>query len=207
MTPGEVAAALNDTVLDDFRCLVYCRMDEDGQLTYAAWQALLVDLSGFFSGVPELFFYQTVNGMGYIGVTNAGTLGTSTASDCDCGCEDCPCNLNAWNWSPSYGTPEDAEFTRTPATCSLTANGIYHDAITGLYYFGVYAPTGCTMAAGIVSGSVDVFHGYIPAAHVGAYSWFDTSTDWVSGIIPGPANAKAIIMISNVPFLPYAQMV
>jgi len=207
MTPGEVTAAITEIVLDDFRCLVYCRMNDDGELTYEAWQALLVDLSGQFSGFQELFFYQTVNGMGYIGVNNAGTIGAATADDCeDCGCTDCPCNLNAWNWSPSYGSPEAAEFTRTPESCSLTADGLYHDVGTGLYYFGVYAPTGCTMYAGIVSGSVNTFHGYIPAAYTGPYSWFDTSSNWVSGIIPGPANARAIIMISTVPFAPYAAM-
>lgn len=87
LTPTEVTDAINSTVLDQFRCLVYCRMDNDGRLTYEAWLLLLTDIAAEFSDFTELFFYQTVNGMGYIGVNNAGTTGVATASDCgDCDC-------------------------------------------------------------------------------------------------------------------------
>lgn len=85
-----ISAAITFTALENFRCLVYCRMTEDGELTYDAWQALLADIADTFDGFAELFFYQTVSGMGYIGVTNAGTIGASTASDCD----DCDCGLD-----------------------------------------------------------------------------------------------------------------
>jgi len=82
-----ISGAITFTALETFRCLVYCRMDSDGQLTYASWQQLLVDIAGEFDGFAETFFYQTINGMGYIGVNNAGTMGAATADDCDdCGC-------------------------------------------------------------------------------------------------------------------------
>lgn len=88
--------------LQTFRCLVYCRMNEDGELTYDAWQGLLADIAAEFSGFAETFFYQTVAGMGYIGVNNAGTIGAATADDCDdCGCANCS-NLD--QWSVVYGT-------------------------------------------------------------------------------------------------------
>lgn len=97
-----ISGAITFTVLNDFRCLVYCRMNDDGQLTYEAWQGLLSDIAGTFSGFAETFFYQTVNGMGYIGVNNAGTVGAATASDCgDCGCANCS---NLSNWEVIYGT-------------------------------------------------------------------------------------------------------
>lgn len=86
-----ITAAITFTALQDFRCLVYCHMNDDGELTYTAWQGLLADIHSHFSGFADTFFYQTVNGMGYIGVTNAGTIGATTASDCDdcgCGCDD-----------------------------------------------------------------------------------------------------------------------
>ena len=88
---GGVTALITTEVLDQFRCLVYCRMDSDGRLTYEKWQLLLTDIADTFADFPELFFYQTVNAMGYIGVNNAGTTGAATASDCgDCDCpEDC----------------------------------------------------------------------------------------------------------------------
>jgi len=92
LTPTELNDAITDTVLDDFRCLVYCRMDQDGLLTYDSWQGLLADIATTFADFPELFFYQTVNTMGYIGVNNAGSTGPVTADDCgDCGCSDTWC--------------------------------------------------------------------------------------------------------------------
>jgi len=81
-----ISGAITFTALENFKCLVYCHLNDDGELTYDAWQALLADIAGTFSGFAETFFYQTVNGMGYIGVTNAGTVGAATASDCDCDC-------------------------------------------------------------------------------------------------------------------------
>lgn len=86
---GGVTALITDTVLHDFRCMAYCRMDQDGRLTYEAWQGLLADIAAGFADFPELFFYQTVNAMGYIGMNNAATTGVTTADDCDCGCGEC----------------------------------------------------------------------------------------------------------------------
>lgn len=97
-----ISAAITFTALEDFRCMVYCHMNESGQLTYEAWQELLVDVASGFSGFAETFFYQTVNGMGYIGINNAATVGAATADDCgDCGCDNCN-NLAAWE--VVYGT-------------------------------------------------------------------------------------------------------
>jgi len=203
-----VQAAFTSEVWHDFKCILYCRISPDASFTADAWNAVKSEITSKFTGVVQVVLFQWTNSLGAIGLTNTARshfgIG-GDCSDCDCG-GDCPCDIFAWNWSPSYGSPSAAMFHRDEATCSLTADGIYHDPVTGLYYFGVYAPTGCTMAAGIVSGSVDTFHGYIPAAHTGSYSWFDTTHNWVSGIIPGPANCKAIIMVSTVPFLPYALM-
>lgn len=97
-----ISGAITFTVLQDFRCLVYCHMNTDGELTYPEWQALLSDIDGQFSGFARTFFWQTVNGMGYIGVNNAATIGAATADDCDdCGCENCS---NLANWDVVYGT-------------------------------------------------------------------------------------------------------
>jgi len=99
LSAGEVSAAITEPVLDLFRCLVYCRLNSDGELTYEQWQALLGDIADAFDGFVEQFFYQTVNGMGYIGVSNAATMGDSTASDCeDCGCSNlCADKYHIWN--------------------------------------------------------------------------------------------------------------
>lgn len=87
LTPEAVAAAIDDTALHDFRCLVFCRMQPNGQLTYGDWQNLLSDIDSAFSGFALTFFKSITQSMGYIGISNAGTMGVSTASDCD----DCDC--------------------------------------------------------------------------------------------------------------------
>lgn len=92
LTPEEVTDQLTEEVLETFKCLVYCRMSTDGRLSYEDWQGLLSDIASTFDDLPELFFYQTVNAMGYIGVNNAGSIGAPTADDCgDC---DCPAECN-----------------------------------------------------------------------------------------------------------------
>lgn len=97
-----ISGAITFTALEDFRCMVYCHMNESGELTYSEWQGLLADIAAGFSGFAETFFYQTANGMGYIGINNAATIGAATADDCgDCGCDNCN-NLAAWE--VVYGT-------------------------------------------------------------------------------------------------------
>lgn len=120
-----ISGAITFTALQDFRCLVFCRMNNDGELTYDAWQLLLADIAGTFSGFAETFFYQTVNGMGYIGVSNAGTIGASTAADCEC---DCLCQFSVtfesggWDvYDVAFGTVESDHLSIVAHTFPLGA--------------------------------------------------------------------------------------
>jgi len=90
LTPESVTDQLDETTMDDFRCLVYCNMEDNGQFTYAGWQALISAISSTFTGFPLTFFMSITQSLGYIGMSNAGTMGAATASDCD-GC-DCDCD-------------------------------------------------------------------------------------------------------------------
>jgi len=112
-----ISGAITFTALEDFKCMVYCHMNEAGQLTYVEWQELLSDVANGFSGFAETFFYQTVNGMGYIGINNAATIGAATASDCGCPCENCS-NLDAWGIV--YGTT----ITKTPGYWKLSSTSV-----------------------------------------------------------------------------------
>lgn len=118
-----ISGAITFTALNDFRCLVYCNMTDDGELTYDAWQNLLAQIAGTFSGFAETFFYQTVMGMGYIGVTNAGTIGAATAEDCgDCDCE-CQFTVNfedGWDvFTINVGTVADGHLNLVPHVFEL----------------------------------------------------------------------------------------
>lgn len=89
LTPESVEEQIDETALETFKCILFCNMQSNGQFTYQNWMDILSRITGEFTGFPEAFFYQTVAGMGYIGLSNAGTIGAATASDCD----DCDCGL------------------------------------------------------------------------------------------------------------------
>jgi hypothetical protein len=86
LTPESVEEQIDTTALDAFRCLVYCRMGNDGRLQDDEFDDLLTDIQGEFSGFPETFFYSITASLQEIGINNAATLGAATASDCG-GCD------------------------------------------------------------------------------------------------------------------------
>jgi hypothetical protein len=90
MTPEAVAAAIDDTALEQFKCLVFCYIDEDGRFAPGKFDNLLTDITATFSGFPETFFYSITSTMQATGLSNAAALGVSTADDCDT-CDDCLC--------------------------------------------------------------------------------------------------------------------
>lgn len=101
MTPEEVAEQIDDEALDTFKCILYCHMEENGQFTYEGWQAVLSDIDDQFTGFTHEFFHGLVAAMGYIGLSNATTIGAETADDCDCGCDVTGCN---GKWNAQFGT-------------------------------------------------------------------------------------------------------
>lgn len=122
LTPTSVVAQISETVLDEFKCLVYCRLDDNGQMSEADWNSLKADLASHFTGFPETFFWNTVNALGYIGMSNAGTMGPATAEDCDC---DCGCGDGCtFDWSATLYTTKDpvsGSWTFSGADCDSSA--------------------------------------------------------------------------------------
>lgn len=101
LTPEEVAEQIDDEALETFKCILFCHMEENGQFTYANWVLVLADIDDQFTGFPHEFFHGLVAAMGYISLSNAGTIGAATADDCDCGCEPEGCNSH---WEVEFGT-------------------------------------------------------------------------------------------------------
>lgn len=173
MSAGDLNASINDTVLDTFKCLVYCRMNGDGELTYEAWQGLLADIAGEFSGFAETFFYQTVAGMGYIGVNNAATMGDSTASDCgDCGCGPNLCG-DPDNWVA--GTISDI-VTNEDGTTTFTISSVH---VTGAEYIRWGDPDNPDICCTYKS------HTIISAGPGGVFP-YNTSCGQPAGTLPTP---------------------
>jgi len=142
-----ISGEITFTALEDFKCMVYCHMNEAGELTYAEWQELLSDIANGFSGFAETFFYQTVNGMGYIGINNAATIGVATASDCDCPCENCS-NLDAWGIV--YGTT----ITKSPGYWKLSSVAVGPNQSVRLARTVAPPSNCCSVVYNITSGVV-----------------------------------------------------
>lgn len=99
-----VTEQITDAKIDEFKCILYCHVGADGKYTESAVAAILEDVAAQFDGLAEAFFYNTVASMGHIGLSNAGTMGSSTADDCD----DCDCG----EWCYFFDFAEtDGDFT------------------------------------------------------------------------------------------------
>lgn len=116
LTPTEAEAALDDTFMEQFKCIVFCHMHADGTVGYDDWQGILADINTSFSGFTLTFFKGLTQAMGYIGINNAATIGVSTASDCD----DCGCG-----WCYTF----DFEATNGGFTIVPTTGGFYEPGV------------------------------------------------------------------------------
>jgi len=185
-----ISGAITFTALETFRCLVYCRMNDDGELTYEAWQALLADIAAEFSGFAETFFYQTINGMGYIGVNNAATMGASTADDCgDCDCPaTCSEKYEIWQHSTlgdTYGIIVgsgdnylDVEFTNTHLTIKAT------DISQCCYVVSIEALSGVGVGTAFLPCGTDFSGSFTSATPVGqCCSYIECQTAEASGVV------------------------
>lgn len=84
---GAIEAALTTEVWDTFACLIYCRLDDAGNMTAENWTALQSDVNEEFTGVVALVLIGTVQAFGPVGMTNAGRSMSLTAIDCSaCDC-------------------------------------------------------------------------------------------------------------------------
>lgn len=106
-TPESIEEDLSDAIMDQFRCIVFCNSQPDGQITYDNWVQIIADCDDAFTGFAKTFFHGIVAAMGYIGLSNAGTIGATTADDCD----DCECG--EWCYTFDFSTGEHGWNVRT----------------------------------------------------------------------------------------------
>lgn len=193
-----VSDEITDEKIEEFKCLLYCRVEADGSFTPSGVQGLLEDIAGQFSGLAETFFYQTVASMGYIGLTNAGTAGSATSDDCgDCGCDDCHICTEEGRVTTgtfvSCGVNEDGKPQMVVDSAEIILGGNVFQAVQ-LGTYGEAAPPGVCCDCfgwGVVSGATPTSYGYTqcngtvvdpgnPETHV----W--SSAYWTSGIGGAP---------------------
>jgi len=80
-------AAFTDGVYDQIRCIFYCHIDIDGQMSatqFGVCYAALIDLDT----IPRTWVQNVMNTFGAVGMTNAG-VSLQAAADCECDCGWC----------------------------------------------------------------------------------------------------------------------
>lgn len=82
------AAAMTETVYEDFNCILFCYVNPDGTFSPEDVTAIQTEIDAQFTGVAHKFLHDTVGLMGAKGLTNmALTDGVSSTFECDdCGC-------------------------------------------------------------------------------------------------------------------------
>lgn len=86
-----VQAAFTSEVWTDFRCILYCHIDNDGSFSETGWEQVKSEVLGTYTGVVSAILYNWVNSVGPVGLTNAARSGFVASADCDaceCGCSE-----------------------------------------------------------------------------------------------------------------------
>lgn len=84
-----VDAAMTEAVYDQMKCIFYCHIDADGQMSAAQLAAVQTDIDAQIGGTPNLVFDLFAGLWSEIVFSNAGAVG-EYSGDCDeCGCAYC----------------------------------------------------------------------------------------------------------------------
>lgn len=86
-------AAFTSEVWSDFKCILYCNMEDDASFTVSGWNAVKADVLSTFTGIVSAVLYNWVNSVGVVGLTNSARShfeGEGDCTDCECvpTCED-----------------------------------------------------------------------------------------------------------------------
>lgn len=82
-----------DLTADDYthlRCILYCNISPDATFTETQWNHVKQAISDEMSGTPETWFWNMVNIIGPVGLTNLARVSITANADCS----DCPCSCD-----------------------------------------------------------------------------------------------------------------
>lgn len=81
-------SALTVEFWDAVKCALFSHMEDDGTITNAGLDGAYAEIAGEFTGAALTFIGHTFETLGAIGMSNAGSTGSSEGDTCDtCGCE------------------------------------------------------------------------------------------------------------------------
>lgn len=152
-------AAFTSGVWTDFKCILYCRSEDDASFTAMGWEQVKADILATYTGVVSAVLYNWVNSVGPVGLTNAARSGFATTGDCS-GC-DCDCG------GETIGTTMHLFFGNNPVAtgCNVKADS----AEDGPFFSVTWEWDGThpfkLTAEGLVSGDTGTSH----------WQWYDAS--------------------------------
>jgi len=81
-----IDAAMTDPVYDEIKCILYCNIDDNGQMSAEALARTYADVNAQIAGTAALVFQVVTQAWGEVGFSNAGANGDFVG---DCDCPDC----------------------------------------------------------------------------------------------------------------------
>jgi len=98
-----IATAFTEGVWDEIRCIIFCNVGSDGQVSTAQLDAIYDQISADIGdGTVTTIVGQIFQAWGYVGMSNAGTYGDPEADCSECGClwRACfPVDVDASGWT------------------------------------------------------------------------------------------------------------
>jgi len=190
-------AAMTVEVFDEFQCIVYCHMDEEGLISEAGWIAIKLDVYQDIPGIAGNWIWGWVSALGPSGLNASTGMFTGVEADCSlCECAEA-CDIENWDvLTDPLGTSGQLIERDTDAG-SITFASL-NPASNGVYYITIEAndPDNacCFWVDSIPTG------GFI---HTYAHWPCGTPVDYGNLIIaPVPINicVAAVQMLSDTPF-------
>ena len=104
-----LAAAMTTEVWDEFRCTIYCHLDDTGAIDATGVEAIKAEINDKWAGVANVYLWNTVQTIGAVGLTNFARTSTEPHVSCEeCQCGDLNCGF--------ISTPTENKFVWTEAT-------------------------------------------------------------------------------------------
>src|SRR6185503_14895828 len=118
LVSSEFEDAFTTETWDDFLCIVFCAMEDDGSFTHAGYAQAMTKCITTIGGTAGSWLQKMVITMGTVGLTNAARAGRAGSRSCDgCDCTDCS-NLEGWDVITGTLLEQSAGYMRVASAVS-----------------------------------------------------------------------------------------